>query len=125
MKISISLLMLVAGVLGTFQSYAQSDATEAATKVAKEYAAALNFNNEQVDQAKKIFAVHLQDSRENWREADGDRDAFNVKQQETFKETDTRIKAMLNDEQLAAYKEKRDELKRKALDRYLGEFLEE
>ena len=123
MKTKISLLALLMGFFNLTGAMAQTDATEAATKVAKEYAATLSFSEEQITQAKKIFKTHLDNSRENWNSTDGDVDAFNLKQKETFKETDSRIKAMLNDDQLAVYKEKRDDLKQRALDKYLGDFL--
>ncbi len=124
MYLKSTLLALAVGLFGVNSAFAQSEVTEAATKVAKEYAVSLSFTDEQVQQAKKIFTDHLVVSRENWQISDGERDAFNTRQQETFKATDGKIKAMLNDEQLEVYKANRDDLKRKALDKYLSEVLE-
>jgi len=118
-----TLLFLFFALLGT-SAFAQSEATEQATKVAKEYATVLNFSEAQTEQAKKVFGEHLRTSRENWQNTDGERDAFNLKQQATFKETDAKVKALLTDEQLEKYLENREDLKRKALDRYVGEFIE-
>lgn len=118
-----TLLLLIFAFLGT-HAFAQSEATEQATKVAKEYATTLEFSDAQIEQAKKVFGEHLRASRENWQTTDGERDAFNQKQQATFKETDAKIKAMLNDAQLEKYAANREELKRKALDRYVSEFID-
>jgi hypothetical protein len=123
MKRSATLFFLFFFLLGS-KAFAQSEATEQATKVAKEYAVTLEFSAEQIEQAKKVFAEHLRASRENWQNTDGERDAFNEKQQATFKATDAKIKAMLNDAQLEKYVTHREELKRKALDRYVSEFIE-
>jgi hypothetical protein len=112
-------------VLTGTAAMAQQTTTEQATKVAKEYATTLEFSTEQMEQAKKVFGEHLRASRENWQLADGERDAFNERQQATFKATDAKIKAMLSDTQLEKYLTHREDLKRKALDRYVSEFIEE
>lgn len=98
--------------------------TEAATSVAKAYAATLEFSEEQIDMAKRIFGEHLLASRNNWAHSDGDKEVFQESQNSTFKATDEKIKAILNDDQLEIYQEKRKELKKDALDHYLKAYLD-
>ncbi len=99
--------------------------TSRAKELAQDYAKVLNLTAEQRQMATKIFGEHLSKSRENWHAADGEKEAFDEAQQATFKATDTKIKALLNDEQLAIYKEKRQELKRKSLEYYVSEHVKE
>jgi hypothetical protein len=116
-----ALFLLLASGLASFGLQAQTAKSEKAEAVAVEYGKALSLDAEQREALTKVFAQHLQASRENWQAVDGDHAAFADRQQETFKTTDTRIKALLNDDQLAAYMDKRLELKKKALDHYVTE----
>lgn len=116
--------MLALGAL-SFGAQAQDvSKTEAATSVAKAYAATLDFSEEQIDMAKKIFGEHLLTSRNNWAASDGDKAAFQESQNSTFKATDEKIKAILNDDQLKIYQEKKKELKKDALDHYMKGYLD-
>ncbi len=123
MKFRSLILLAIVGMFSFQSAIAQSEATEVATKVAKEYAAAVSMDETQMKQTRDILAEHLQTSRKNWSSSDGNMETFKQFQKETFKATDTKIVALLNEEQLAAYKMKRDELKSSALEKYMGEYL--
>jgi hypothetical protein len=124
MRKVLTLIALLGGMsLSVLQ--AQTNKPSAAESIGLDYAEKLNLNEDQRTMATKVFAEHLKVSRENWASTDGDREAFAKAQQATFKTTDTKIKALLDDEQLMLYKEHREMLRRKALDFYVAKALEE
>jgi hypothetical protein len=115
-------LLLSFVLLGTM-TFAQSDEVKTAEKIAKAYAEVLDFEDAQDEQAKSIFSAHLKSSRDAWRDADGSSAAYKEAQNALFKETDGKIKAMLNDDQLKVYREKRESLKTKALDHFVKDYI--
>lgn len=118
-------LLLSAFSAGAVMAQSAAEKPSRAEAIALDYAEALDFTDDQRSMAAKVFGKHLAESRSNWNAADGDRETFATAQQTTFKATDTKIKAMLNDAQLAVYMEKRMELKRKALDYYVSQHVKE
>ena len=119
MKKVLTLIVLLGGMsLNVLQ--AQTDKPTPAESIGLDYAEQLNLSEDQRTMATKVFAEHLKASRANWAASDGDRETFVAAQNATFKTTDAKIKALLDDEQLALYQEHREMLKRKALDFYVA-----